>query len=1086
MHFCRAFALVIVVLVTGPVWEPQALGQDRSPKAGGASATAPEAAKGEDRYSAEPAVVERWDTVYRYNADGTGTKETTGAIRLQTDAALRQYGVVSMPFASGTEHLEFDYVRVRRADGTVVETPISDAMEMPAEVTRQAPFYSDLKQKQIPVRSLRVGDVLEYRVREVQTKADAPDAFWGAETMAEDVVVLSQTLEIRIPKTKQVTMWSPKSKPEVTEEGADRVWRWTSSHLQPTAGKEAEARKEAEKGKVLPEEDAVAVRLGKLPTVAWTTFPSWEAVGAWYQGLEVERAVADADVKAKTKELIAGKTTDEDKARALYAYVSSQIRYIGVAFGVGRYQPHAAGEVLRNQYGDCKDKHTLLAAMLKEAGLRPSAVLIGAGIRFNDAVPSPAAFNHLITTVPVGGTMVWLDATQEVAPYRVLLYAIRDRKALVVPDAGVARVEQTPAGLPFEAKDEFLSVAKLDKEGTALSHISMSFRSDSELMIREIVHQVSPGQYEEFVQRLSQQMGFGGTTSHAEVSRPEATAEPMTLAYDYRREKPGDDWEHFRITPQLLPIGLMGVDEKDPPRVPIELGSNRVEEATSKMTLPEGWGATLPEAVHVRTDFAKFDLTYRFEKGTLFVDRRYEVLADRIPAENWKSYKSFLESAVNKSDTYIQLTGAHAGVGEPPLPTMTNAEAAKLVGKAQDALRNRYFDEAESSLKAAVKLNEKEPQLWSTYGSLEFMRGEVTKGIEDGEKELTLHPDELWAYVSVAGMQMVKGDRAGAESTLERDLKEGGSNAEVAMRLAALLQEDGASERALKVLSGVPAAEQTSSVRIAMAKAQIEMGHKSEAEPVLMGVLKEAKEPGELNNAAYELADAGLDLPVAEEASRRAVEELTKGTSGWTLEGDQREAMGRARLLLAAWDTYGWVLFREGKLADAEHWTRAAWLQFPSPEVGLHLGQIEEAQGQRAAALKTYREAIASIPLTGMEASQRPTGAMAKRLEARADVLKAGSNEGDAHRDLQALRTLKVGASEGRSGTAEFRLRIVAGRVAEAAGPGMEGKTIAGGEAMVKRLELKDWWPAGSEATVVRTGVLNCHQAVCELVLMPL
>jgi hypothetical protein len=457
------------------------------------------------RYSAEAAVVERWETVYRYNANGTGTKETTVAIRLQSDAALRQFGVVSLPFASGTEHIELDYVRVRRPDGGVAETPVTDAMEIPAEVTRQAPFYSDLKQMQIPVRSLRVGDVLEYRAREVQTKADAPDAFWGQERMADELVVLSQVLELRVPKTKQVTVWSPRNKPEVTEDGAERVYRWRGSHLEPTAGKEADARREADKGKILPEEDAVDAREGKLPTVAWTTFPSWEAVGAWYQGLEADRAVADAEVKAKTRELTAGKQTEEEKARAIYGYVSSQIRYIGVAFGVGRYQPHTAGEVLRNQYGDCKDKHTLLATMLKEAGLRPSAVLIGAGLRFNEAVPSPGAFNHLITTVPVGSGTVWLDATQEVAPYRMLLFALRDRRGLVVPDTGTGHIERTPAALPFAAKDEFRSVATLDKEGTALSRITMNFRGDAELFVREIVHQVSPGQYDELMQRFSQQ-----------------------------------------------------------------------------------------------------------------------------------------------------------------------------------------------------------------------------------------------------------------------------------------------------------------------------------------------------------------------------------------------------------------------------------------------------------------------------------------------------------------------------------------------------------------------------------------------------
>ena len=80
-----------------------------------------------------------------------------------------------------------------------------------------------------------------------------------------------------------------------------------------------------------------------------------------------------------------------------------QIRYVGVSFGIGRFRPHSASEVLANQYGDCKDKHTLLAAMLAAAGLHADPVLIGAGIRFNSAVPSPESFNHLITHLTLDG-----------------------------------------------------------------------------------------------------------------------------------------------------------------------------------------------------------------------------------------------------------------------------------------------------------------------------------------------------------------------------------------------------------------------------------------------------------------------------------------------------------------------------------------------------------------------------------------------------------------------------------------------------------------------------------------------------------
>ncbi len=89
----------------------------------------------------------------------------------------------------------------------------------------------------------------------------------------------------------------------------------------------------------------------------------------------------DAAIQAKADELTRGLTTDDAKVDALYNYVATQYRYIAVSFGIGRLQPHTAAEVFRNQYGDCKDKHTLLQAMLAAEKIEAEPVLIGSAVR---------------------------------------------------------------------------------------------------------------------------------------------------------------------------------------------------------------------------------------------------------------------------------------------------------------------------------------------------------------------------------------------------------------------------------------------------------------------------------------------------------------------------------------------------------------------------------------------------------------------------------------------------------------------------------------------------------------------------------
>jgi hypothetical protein len=146
-------------------------------------------------------------------ADGSGYREHTLVARLQSDAAAKKYSVITLPYASSSEHIELAYARVRHPDGTIAETQSSDAMDMPTPVTQRAPFYSDQKELQLPLRGLRLGDTLELKYRIVRTKAEIPNQFWGQENLTDSAVVLSSWVELRLPADIYVNVWSPTLKP---------------------------------------------------------------------------------------------------------------------------------------------------------------------------------------------------------------------------------------------------------------------------------------------------------------------------------------------------------------------------------------------------------------------------------------------------------------------------------------------------------------------------------------------------------------------------------------------------------------------------------------------------------------------------------------------------------------------------------------------------------------------------------------------------------------------------------------------------------------------------------------------------------
>ena len=1040
----------------------------------------PDGANKPDKYAAESVVHEHASSVYSYAADGTGYREIAVASRIQSEAAARQFGVVSIGFANDSERVEIQYVRARKPDGTVVETPATDAQEIPTEVSRLAPFYSDLREKQIPVRNLRVGDTVEYKARIVRTKAEAPGQFWGQETFgygSTNQVVLDETIELRVPKNKYVNVWSPQHKPVITEENGETVYRWKDSQLEPSVKPDGKPNTK----EVDPD--------GELPSVAWTTFKSWQEVGEWYRALESDRIIPDADVKAKVAELIAGKTTDEEKARALYSYVATQIRYIGVALGQGRYQPHTASDVLRNQYGDCKDKHTLLAAMLTAAGFHPEAVLIGAGIRLNEDVPSPSAFNHLITTLPVDGKQVWLDTTSEIAPYRMLIVGIRDKQALVVPESGVAKLERTPATPPFAPYSRWAGKGTLSKEGTIKAQIEYTTRGDDELVMRALLRQIPPGQWDLFIQRFSQGLGFAGTTSHTEVTRPDETNVPEKIAYDYEREKTGD-WDNYKIYPLFPPVYLNGVDEKDPPKkFSIELGEPRVETSISTITLPDGWGTEPPKDIHQKAAFATFDETYKIDHNVLTVERRIEILQKRIPASDWKTYKKWLDATtISDGEPSIQLTttGTKAEDKGPPPAGSNNPEAAKLVKEAYEDIQRGEINKAQGTLDAAQKINDKQAGLWSTYGYLHYQQQEWERAIEAYKKEIDLYPNTAWVYGAMAHAQINAGHFDEGLDTLRTLIKKNPDDDAPVKTLAALLTTSRQYDEAVTVLKPLAAkSPDDANLQIQLATAEINSGKAAEGTATVLAALKSATDPGVLNNGAYELADAGVELETAEQSARKAVELLTAQSDKWTVSDTSKSQMGTQQLLVASWDTLGWALFREGKVDEAEGYIRAAWINQPNSELGFHLGTIEEKKGHLSTALGLYDYAI------GSRHSEVPKGIVAKgpdkiadELHDRIDSLMKKQTKPDRI-DLQKMRTLPVGKFSGKNAFVEYTFALSEGKIAEV----KKGDTLGSlpdAETMAKRVDMVKWLPPSSTARLLRKGILNCHGDTCEFVVYPL
>jgi hypothetical protein len=135
---------------------------------------------------------------------------------------VRRFGVLTVSYQSAVEGLEIPYLRVRKPDSTVIITPPENIQDMASEITCQAPFYSDLREKHIAVKGLSSGDILEYQFRSQLQEPLALGQFWSEYNFVHEGIALDERLEVNIPHARSVK-YKSEVQPSIAEEGSRRA-----------------------------------------------------------------------------------------------------------------------------------------------------------------------------------------------------------------------------------------------------------------------------------------------------------------------------------------------------------------------------------------------------------------------------------------------------------------------------------------------------------------------------------------------------------------------------------------------------------------------------------------------------------------------------------------------------------------------------------------------------------------------------------------------------------------------------------------------------------------------------------------------
>lgn len=477
----------------------------------------------------------------------------------------------------------------------------------------------------------------------------------------DTIPVVQCVLTVTLPAGWEYrTAWTHRASIDPVHLGQN-TWQWTLKNV-PGMGEEREP--------MMPSLLSLAGRMSLsyfAPGEKTGTAASWRQVGEWYAGLTQGRYSTTPEISAKVQELTAGKTDFAAKLQALTSFLQSEIRYVEISIGIGGNQPHPASDVFRYRYGDCKDKVTLLKAMLQQVGINSEYVLIDTRRGFvSPDVPSSWA-DHAIIAIELpensladaylsviasksGKRYIIFDPTDEYTPVGSLRAELQDSYALMVTDSG-GELIKTPLLPPdanvWQRTGHFVLNADGELTGEVSEDRGGDFAARERARLRNWDEQKRTEYFEHYLGRSLQ----GFTLEGMNVLQADQFQKDVLINFKLSTPQYGlQRGPLMLVRPRILGEHSAYVENK-PRHYSIELGETAREIDDYEIEIPKGYAVDdVPTPANIDVGFASYESKVEVNGSKLRYWRKYVVRDLSIPPEKYPDWVK-LQGVIGADET---------------------------------------------------------------------------------------------------------------------------------------------------------------------------------------------------------------------------------------------------------------------------------------------------------------------------------------------------------------------------------------------------------------------------------------------------
>lgn len=387
---------------------------------------------------------------------------------------------------------------------------------------------------------------------------------------------------------------------------------------------------------------------------------TWDQIGIWFANLSSGSFQPSPELQQKVKEVTANASTWHDKVQALTGFVQSHIRYVDIEIGIGGFQPHPAADVFKHQYGDCKDKATLLGTMLHEAGIESYLALaqiyrgivapeFASAITFNHAILAvrvpdgePSKDLYGIVDDPKLGKLLFVDPTSEYTPFGYLPAALQENYVLVAsPQRG--ELVHLPLLPPERNRLERHAKFEIHPDGSLSGSVEEVSWGELASNDRAQLLESSGADREKALE------GFLGTFLHgfhltqATTGNLDKVNEPLSVNYKFTAERYAKTaGDLLVVRPRVLGEKADYLADGEPRNFPVQYDSASLQTDDFEITLPPGYSVEdVPPPTKTESEFASYTSQIQVTGNTIHYTRTFQVKQVLVPVEKLDEFKKF-------------------------------------------------------------------------------------------------------------------------------------------------------------------------------------------------------------------------------------------------------------------------------------------------------------------------------------------------------------------------------------------------------------------------------------------------------------